>query len=34
MVVFMVEDKNLKSLPSNSPIKNVPADYYPEGSGD
>ena len=32
-MLFMVERKNLESLPSNSPIKNVPADYYPEGSG-
>lgn len=27
----MVENKDSTSLPSNSPIKNVPADYYPEG---
>jgi pimeloyl-ACP methyl ester carboxylesterase len=29
----MVEKINLKALPSNSPIKNVPADYYPQGCG-
>ena len=29
----MVEKINLKSLQSNSPIKDVPADYYPQGYG-
>jgi len=29
----MVEKIKLESLPSNSPIKNVPADYYPQGCG-
>jgi pimeloyl-ACP methyl ester carboxylesterase len=32
-VVILVEIKKLKFLPSNSPIKNVPEDYYPEGCG-
>lgn len=30
----MVGKINLQSIPSNSPIKNVPADYYPQGCGD
>jgi len=29
----MVEKINSKSLQSNSPIKNVPVDYYPQGCG-
>ncbi len=29
----MVEKINLKSLPTNSPIKKVPEDYYPQGCG-
>ncbi|MHA2290147.1 MAG: alpha/beta fold hydrolase, partial [Promethearchaeota archaeon] len=29
----MVDNKVIKSLPSNTPIKNVPIDYYPDGCG-
>jgi len=29
----MVGKKKIESIPSNSPIKNVPADYYPQGCG-
>ena len=29
----MVEIKNLKSIPSNTPIKAIPSDYYPDGCG-
>ena len=29
----MSENKNVKSIQSNSPITDVPLDYYPDGSG-
>ncbi len=29
----MVEKKKIESIPSNTPIENVPVDYYPQGCG-
>ena len=29
----MSEKSNLNSIPSNSPVKNIPSDYYPPGCG-
>ena len=29
----MTLKSNLNSIPSNSPVKNIPSDYYPQGCG-